>query len=486
MRNQLTIAGNVGRMRLRIMSGRFGALDLTTQFLMATSSALLAGMIGLGSWVSFEIEAGVVHNTAIATALYLDNFIEPHVRELATARSISAEHNEALDRLLQPNLLGNRLVSFNVWDTSGGIVYSTRTADALQISLDKRAFARAIAGHVDGAYKSSGYDNVALKTAAARPLLEIYAPIRSGPSGRIIAIAEFYENAEALQEQLNNAKFESWLVVIIVTLGMLAVQYGIVGRGSRTIERQHAMLHRRVSELSRLLTQNHDLRLRVNRARRASHELNEQFMRRIGAELHDGPAQLVGLSILMLETSAPDQTRADLAGPVLRTDEIRLARDTLIDALEEIRQILTGLILPNLETLSLAECLMMAARAHTRRTQTFVETKLSDLPEQVSLLQKVSLYRIAQEGLNNAFHHADGKGQALFARQRDGAIELEVRDAGAGPAKAKGNISSGLGLIGLKDRVESLGGELEFSTAAEVGGRLFARIPLIIEEKADA
>jgi len=103
-------------------------------------------------------------------------------------------------------------------------------------------------------------------------------------------VSEFYEDAEALKRNLFKANLQSWLAVALVTLAMLGALSGIAFRGSRTIEHQRVSLEQRISELSRLLSQNELLRNRLQQTSRRTAEINERYLRRISADLHDGPA----------------------------------------------------------------------------------------------------------------------------------------------------------------------------------------------------
>jgi signal transduction histidine kinase len=88
---------------------------------------------------------------------------------------------------------------------------------------------------------------------------------------------------------------------------------------------------------------------------------------------------------------------------------------------------------------------------------------------------KVCLYRFAQEGLSNAFRHADGRGQTIRAGQDGGTVFVEVADLGPGIPQSRKFPSTALGLRGLRNRVESLGGSLELTAGQPAGTRLAAR-----------
>jgi signal transduction histidine kinase len=86
-------------------------------------------------------------------------------------------------------------------------------------------------------------------------------------------------------------------------------------------------------------------------------------------------------------------------------------------------------------------------------------------------------YRIVQEGLTNAMKHAPGSMVRLRVAVEDGALEIELHDdSGDAPGTLSGT-GSGLGLEGLRERTESLGGSLDAGEAIEGGWRLRARIP---------
>ena len=80
---------------------------------------------------------------------------------------------------------------------------------------------------------------------------------------------------------------------------------------------------------------------------------------------------------------------------------------------------------------------------------------------------KICLYRFVQEGLNNAWRYAGGAGQGVALSLQGATLRLAVRDRGPGVSGAPADLPdnggefSGIGLSGLRDRVESLGGTFE-------------------------
>ena len=70
--------------------------------------------------------------------------------------------------------------------------------------------------------------------------------------------------------------------------------------------------------------------------------------------------------------------------------------------------------------------MMRVVRAHERRTSTEVRLDINDLPEKASLPAKITLYRLIQEGLNNAFRHANGAGQHVLIMSQGEKLRIEI------------------------------------------------------------
>ena len=456
-------------------------LSLAAQFVFAGSIVLVVGMAIIGFWVTQRIEDGVVRNTAASTALYMESFVAPLVQELGQANQLTPEIQNQLDKLLQENVLGQRIISFKIWKEEGLIAYSSRHDIIGKSFPTTENLRRAWQGEVTAEFDTLVDEEDALERAQGLPLLEMYSPIREVYTGKIIAVAEFYETAEVLRKNLFSAHLQSWMVVAVVSLTMLGALSGIVFRGSRTIDRQRASLEQRVEELSQLLSQNEELRGRLQRASRRTTEINESYLRKISADLHDGPAQLLSLALLRIDAlkilvdkvSTEDGNRSDM----------EVIQSALTDAILEIRQICTGLTLPELEKRSLAEILPTTVSSHRRRTATDVVLDIQSAPQKLTKAVKICVFRFVQEALNNAFHHAGGIGQRVICRFDGEVLEVEVADEGPGFDLARKGPDSGLGLHGLRDRIESIGGELRVCSEPGQGTRLVMKCSIDGDEK---
>jgi signal transduction histidine kinase len=107
-------------------------------------------------------------------------------------------------------------------------------------------------------------------------------------------------------------------------------------------------------------------------------------------------------------------------------------------------------------------------------------TAAADTPNEPGQAPKV-VFRVAQEAVNNALRHARARRITVSLAQRDGGLDLVVRDDGIGfdPEAARRSASSGehLGLLGMAERVRAAGGTLEIDTAPGRGCRIIAWVP---------
>ena len=453
---------------------------LAQRFMLASLIILIAGMAGIGVWIGNEIKSGVIHRTGATTALYVDSFVAPHLQELGTTGALSPESHEQLSKLLQDTPMGQQIVTFKVWDPTGKVVYST-DGTAGQTFPISEGLALAILGQVSSEISQlEAEENIAQR--AIRPeLLETYSPVRLSGTSEVIAVAEFYQIVDALNQEIAAAQRRSWLVVGAVTLVIYLLLAGFVRRASDTIEQQRATLNNQITRLTELLAQNRELHERVRRAAGSVATLNERLLRRIGSELHDGPSQDLGLALLKLDALIGRWEQAQAAPAFV--EELTAIQSSLQNAQKEIRAISGGLSLPQLAELSLPESVIRAVRAHERRTGSHVQLDVAQLPEQAALPVKITVYRVIQESLNNAFRHAGGANQQIRAFMDGDVLALEISDEGPGfVIQPAATFNGHLGLTGMRERVESLGGTFSVKSEPGKGTQVSARLALRAEE----
>jgi signal transduction histidine kinase len=222
-----------------------------------------------------------------------------------------------------------------------------------------------------------------------------------------------------------------------------------------------------VTQLTGLLTQNEQLHNRVSRAAARTTALNERFLLRIAADLHDGPGQDLALALLRIDELA-DVCAACSVSLVKRNaanDDFRTIQSALRSALTDMRAILAGLRLPEIKKLSVAETVDRAVRDYEHKTGAAVELAVSDVPIEAPLSIKIALYRILQESLANGFKHADGASQQVGITGNENQLIVEISDEGPGFNKRDVLSDEHLGLVGMRERVEILAGTFEVKSA---------------------
>ena len=237
-------------------------------------------------------------------------------------------------------------------------------------------------------------------------------------------------------------------------------------RGINTIKAQEKKLGHQVLRLSNLLSVNRLMQESIKTASARAVELNEQFLRRVGADLHDGPAQMIGYSVLRLNEVSRKEESEDLG------QEFHAVKEALEESLEEIRGISSGLVLPELAELDLEQCLNKVVTLHSTKSKAEVAQYYSGLPGDIPLPIKITAYRFVQEGLNNAEQHGQAEKCRLSAHVIDSMLTVSLRDNGVGFRKSKltrATEGGHLGLVGLRDRIESLGGKLIINSELGVG-----------------
>ena len=192
---------------------------------------------------------------------------------------------------------------------------------------------------------------------------------------------------------------------------------------------------------------------------------SDQTRRRIERNLHDGTQQRlisVGLQLRAAEALAsPDQRK-------LRA-QLSDAAQGLTGAVAELQEISRGIHPAILSRGGLREAL----KALARRSSVPVELHAAvdgELPEPV----EVASYYLVSEALTNAAKHARASVLQVDAETDDGVVRLSVTDNGVGGADPE----AGSGLVGLRDRVEALGGDLRISSAPGHGTAVRATIPI--------
>lgn len=471
--SQVAAAGRAKAACLLSWLGRWWRQQsLSVQFIIAATAVLVSAMALLGAWISARIEDRVVQNTAISTAFYMDSLIEPLLQPLAAAKTLEPNVQAELDKLLKTTALGKTIANIKVWNLDGMVVYSTNREIIGKSFPNTHGFVEARAGRIEAEFDDVVEAENYAERRLNRPLLEVYAPIHEYGTNRVIGVSELYQYGDGLRADIAGTRWTTFMVVGTFTLGMLGLLYTIVKSGNHTIVSQQAALEGQITKLSLLLEQNEGLNRSIVAARKMTTETNERLLRRVGADLHDGPAQLMGLSLLYFDFLNPSQHGVAAAPAVC--ERFEMVRGLLQDALSDVRNISADIAPPHLERLSAVQTIELAIRNHEKRTGTAVVNEVGPIAAELPINLKTCLYRFVQEGLNNAFRHAKGSETTVGASLQRGKLTVEVADTGPGFTPDGTLPPTGLGLAGLRDRVEACDGTLDVGSKPGEGTRLVA------------
>jgi signal transduction histidine kinase len=203
--------------------------------------------------------------------------------------------------------------------------------------------------------------------------------------------------------------------------------------------------------------------------------VQEDERRHLARELHDEFGQILATITLHLHAAL------GLAGASARPRLDECAK-LLQQAGEQVRSLAIELRPSMLDTLGLEATLRWLAEQHQQRTGCEVQVvgHLSGAPLSPDLA--ISCFRVSQEALTNVVRHAAARHVWIEVSQSDRVLELVVRDDGVGfdvaPTQQKAIRRGSLGLLGMAERVQLLGGTLYVESEPGRGTRIRASFPL--------
>ncbi|GHH63193.1 ATPase [Streptosporangium violaceochromogenes] len=218
----------------------------------------------------------------------------------------------------------------------------------------------------------------------------------------------------------------------------------------------------------------HTVQLERDRERQAAEAVAQERVR-IARELHDVVAHSVSMMVMQ-------------AGVLRRrgggNDEVLLGIERMgREAVEELRVMLGALRMPLDEAIPQPGLEMLAATVSSLvssgvRITLDVEGEPVRLPPGLDL----SAYRIVQEALTNAVKHASESEIRITVSYHADSVELEVLDGGASPGLTASDLSTGNGLVGMRERAALFGGTFQAGRRPEGGFRVHASLPISHQE----
>jgi signal transduction histidine kinase len=318
-------------------------------------------------------------------------------------------------------------------------------------------------------------------------LIETYTPIHEDRTGRVIAAAEFYERPDELDRLAGAAQRGSWMRVAATMMAMYLCLFLLVRRGSHTIATQQSELGDKVAQLTALNLQNGKLQARVIDAAERATALNENFLQRVSADIHDGPGQDLGFALMQIKNMEDSLAgaAADAQGqPPQWASALPQTKLAIESALKDLRALSADIELPDIARLELADIAARVVRDLQVKTGVAVDLQTRGAPVPASFRIKVALYRLLQESLANTVRHAAGSAARVLLTVTQQQLQVEVRDQGPGFDPAAAARKGRLGMRGMQQRVEVLGGVFELQSTPGAGTLIRVSLPLSAESTA--
>lgn len=231
-----------------------------------------------------------------------------------------------------------------------------------------------------------------------------------------------------------------------------------------------------VIKQNRLLDQ---LRIANRQLRQLSQQIvaaQEAERQRISRELHDEAGQALTalkIGLELIQSSLPEES-------TYLHNSIQEVKQLAENTMRQIRGLAHHLRPPELEALGLNPVLEEQCRNIDRHTSLFVQYSGVDLPELDDSIS-ICLYRVLQEALTNVLKHSNAMQVQVSLEYEEGIVRLTVKDNGKGfLISSDGQFSDqheGIGLLGMRERLELLRGRLDIISEPGKGTILVASLP---------
>ena len=251
------------------------------------------------------------------------------------------------------------------------------------------------------------------------------------------------------------------LILVAFTLGLGLLLAGISLWRILQLEKE---TETRYDEIARGKRELHDLSAKLLAA-------HEDERRNIARELHDEVGQALWAVSLGLDNLGAALTRGDTEQALRRLEEVR---DMSNQNIRTIRNMSLLLRPSMLDDLGLIPALKWLAREVSRTTGLTVDVAADDPPAELPEDHKTCLFRVVQEALRNISRHARASYAQIRVETANDRLLLSVQDDGAGfdPVREKG-----LGLLGMEERVSSLGGVFRIASQSGRGTTVSLELP---------
>ena len=199
-----------------------------------------------------------------------------------------------------------------------------------------------------------------------------------------------------------------------------------------------------------------------------------QERNRLARELHDTLAHSLSATSVQLEAAQALWERNSASARAM----LQGALDNVRSGLTEARRALQGLRASPLEDMDLAAAIVHLARSTAARANLRLDVNVPDTWRKLPLDQEQCVYRVAQEALSNVVRHAKATELRVSLEHADRDVMLTVADNGLGFETGAVDTSAHLGLKGIRERIEMIGGRLRIETGTGSGTMLSVTVPV--------
>ncbi len=218
-----------------------------------------------------------------------------------------------------------------------------------------------------------------------------------------------------------------------------------------------------------------DLERLSGELRRLSQELvrvQEAERKSLSRELHDEVGQM--MTAMRMELGSAESFLT--ASPEQALAHMKSAAGLAEQTLRSVRSLARGLRPSMLDELGVGPALNWLAREFTRHTSIQVHLTADDSLDHLPESYRTCIYRVVQEALTNCARHAHATEVFLDIRRIENTLHMTIQDNGAGFDVRKQ--VKGIGLLGMKERVRELDGEIDIVSSPGEGTRLKVQVPL--------
>ncbi len=206
-------------------------------------------------------------------------------------------------------------------------------------------------------------------------------------------------------------------------------------------------------------------------------QLQEESLRSLSRELHDGVGQV--LTAVKMDLGSIERAQ-DLEAPALRS-RLREVREQVTELLQEVRT-MSQLLRPSmLDDFGLVPTLQWLVEKFAARTSLRVDLRTPPPETRLPPPIEVLFYRVTQEALTNVVNHAKARRVEVELALHDGQATLVIADDGIGfdvERFRRKPAVGGLGLLGMRERVAHYGGHIDIRSRPQAGVRITLTIPI--------